>query len=86
MPVDLKPLVDWSYLPELWQMFSNVIGTTSPSEYGYSLSNLGPYLQGAKETYVSYEKLWTIMRVFLSAVNNKWLKDVKAARKRGNNG
>lgn len=78
--MDLLDLVENTYLPEIWHIYCIVFSTSMVTEYGYSLSNMGAFLQGYGKLPVDHDTFWIAMKIFLDEHNREF-----ARRKAVNN-
>jgi hypothetical protein len=69
--LNLKNILLYSDVPELWNIFNDVINISQVSEAGLTLSGMEVYLKGS--SYLSRyrrEDFWLAMGVFLNETNS----------------
>ena len=70
--INLRSLVKYTILPELWTIFVRITTISPVSESGFSLSNSSTYLDGCKLPEVSHKNFWDTMMYFLRRMNEQF--------------
>jgi hypothetical protein len=82
--INLKNLIKYTYLPELWDVFNTVLSISSASENGMTLDNAMVYLKDfdISRLQLTHSRFWLIMKYFLDRTNKKFLSKLKMQRKK----
>ena len=73
--IDLRTLVRYTQLPELWSIFKNIILISPIEEYGFTLVNAEVFLKDYdyERIQVTHYEFWNIMTYFLGRMNEKFM-------------
>lgn len=77
--IDLRTLVLYTQLTELWNIFKKIILISPFEEYGFTLVNAEAYLKNYnfELIQVTHEEFWNVMTHFLERMNEKFLEKKK---------
>ena len=76
--INIRHLVLYTKLPELWQIFTDVVNTSPLDANGFlTLGNMQAYLSTLPELPVAVSIFWECMSYFLSRRNHKIYLDRK---------
>jgi hypothetical protein len=70
--VDLRPLVLYTELPYMWDVFRDIISISPMTENGFTLSCAEFYLNGMEPLQVTHQEFWYMIRYFLGRMNDKF--------------
>ncbi len=71
--INLRGLVLYTLLPELWDIFKKIIAISPMTETGFSLTGADAFLNGYPEVLqVTHSEFWKCMTYFLSRMNIKY--------------
>ena len=73
--IDLRILVLYTQLRELWDIFKKIISISPVNDTGFTLINAGVYLKGYnyEQLQVTHQEFWDLMEHFLKRINEKFL-------------
>ena len=74
--IDVRSLLLYTSLWELWLIFSRVVKASGTTENGFNLIAMNSYLDGI-EIPVSHEVFWRAMTTFLDELNAKFIRNKK---------
>ena len=81
MEIDLKNLIIYTKLPEIWKIFNTVISLGSITESGFSLMGTQDFLRDMPiDLDVTYDEFWRAMSYFLLRLNREVLKNMETRR------
>jgi len=81
--VDLRTLIKYTILPELWTIFLRITALSPTTDAGFSLASADTYFKGIPERnpfkedksiygLVTHEQFWYVMMYFLKRMNDKF--------------
>ena len=62
----------YTFLPEVWDIFENIIRLSPMVESGFTLSMTATYLEYNEPIQVTHSEFWDCMRYFLYRINEKY--------------
>lgn len=82
--IDLRSMVLYTQLPELWDIFRDIIAISPMTEIGFTLLGASDYLAGydLEALQVTHREFWKTMIGFLSRINSNFLAKKKAQAQR----
>lgn len=76
--IDLRSLIKYTYLSELWEIFLTMISISPSTDHGLTINNAGLYLDGVT-VQVTHQEFWWVITYFLGRMNEKFREKQKAA-------
>jgi len=72
--IDLRSITLYTQLPELWEIFRNIVSISIVDDSGFTMSGADAYLRyyDVESLHVTHHMFWSIMVYFLNRVNEKF--------------